>query len=282
MLITDPPPRALIGVIDSCSRIKGARRFTAMIASQRATAMCSRSPRPVSAALLTRMSRPPNRSTAKRISARQTSSFARSPSKYSASPPAALTRRTVSKPSERSRPCTTAFDPSPAKCSATPRPIPELDPVTTETLPASVLTESAPGTRGDRGSSVRLLADSLDAVPASYPVSQIHDRENHHQRGRQYCPNRQHAARAVAIVDPPHDRSGDRCGKRTGRSNDRQKQRAAAREPLRRDAQHGRPPERDAGGEQRRRGERGRRRAGQAEEEQADRGGGRGGCDERH
>ena len=38
-----------------------------MIVSQRATGMCSTSPRPTSPALLTRMSRPPNRSTAKRI-----------------------------------------------------------------------------------------------------------------------------------------------------------------------------------------------------------------------
>ena len=110
-----------------------------MIVSHRAIARCSRSPRPVSAALLTRMSRPPNRATAKRINPRQTSSLVRSPSKYSASQPAALTRRTVSAPSARSRPCTTTFDPSCAKCSAIPRPMPEVAPVTTATLPARLL-----------------------------------------------------------------------------------------------------------------------------------------------
>src|SRR6185295_9404528 len=142
MLMTEPPPRALMCAIDSCSRMNGARRFTAMIVSQRATAVCSRVPRPVSAALLTRISRPPNRSTAKRINWRQTSSLVRSPSKYSAVAPAAVTRRTVSTPSARSRPCTTMFDPSRAKRSAMPRPIPEVDPVTTDTLPSSVVVVS--------------------------------------------------------------------------------------------------------------------------------------------
>ena len=81
------------------------------------------------------MSSPPKRSTAKRISERQTSSLVRSPSKYSASRPPPCTRRTVSRPSPRSRPCTTTFAPSPAKCSAMPRPMPEVDPVTTAILP---------------------------------------------------------------------------------------------------------------------------------------------------
>ena len=146
MLITDPPPRARIGAIASCSRTKGARRFTAMMVSQRATARCSRSPRPVSAALFTRTSTPPNRSTAKRINERQIASLVKSPSKYSESRPAAFTRRTVSRPSAPSRPCTTTFDPRPAKCSAMPRPMPEVAPVTTETFPASswLLTESVP------------------------------------------------------------------------------------------------------------------------------------------
>ena len=37
MLTIEPPPRAFIGAIASCSRMNGARRLTAMIASQRAT-----------------------------------------------------------------------------------------------------------------------------------------------------------------------------------------------------------------------------------------------------
>ena len=130
--------------------------------------------------------------------------------------------------------------------------------------------------------SIRLFAaDLLDAVPASHLVAQIDARENHREADRQHRPDRQHAVRAVGVVDPAHDGSGDRGRKRSRRADDRQQQRAASREPLRRDAQHRRPPERGAGGKERRGGERRKRRAGHAEEEESCGGRDRGGGDER-
>jgi hypothetical protein len=97
--------------------------------SQNAVVALSIGARDVEAALLTRMSRPPKRSTAPWTSDRQTASSARSPCRKAASPPRERIVSIRRVPACVSRPWTTTRAPSEAKCSAIPLPMPEVEPV---------------------------------------------------------------------------------------------------------------------------------------------------------
>ena len=93
-----PPPRARMCGMAACIRMNGARRLTAMMRSQSASGTDSTVPRVMSAALLTRTSRPPNSRTANRTTWWQSSASARLPATNTARPPASRMPSTTAVP----------------------------------------------------------------------------------------------------------------------------------------------------------------------------------------
>jgi len=124
----------------SCFRHrKTLRRFSAMFrsnSSAESSAVGLKTPASIEAALLNAQSRRPKRATAARTSASTCSAFETSVRTKSAlASLAASISRTTASPASAPRLAITTFAPSRANASAAARPMPELPPVTSTTLP---------------------------------------------------------------------------------------------------------------------------------------------------
>ena len=137
MFTMAPPPRAR-----KCGRAaleisKGARTFTAMILSKAPGVVSSTGPNTgFTAALLTRMSRPPNIAAARATMSSASPSFETLQAMPPASAPAAFNSATVASTASCLRLTATTLAPARAKARAIAFPMPRVPPVTSAILPS--------------------------------------------------------------------------------------------------------------------------------------------------
>src|SRR3990172_9814805 len=135
-----PPRRRIAGTAASVPAIT-AQRLTAMVLSHRSRGASGKRGQPaLMPALLCRMSRPPNVSSANATIRWMSSQRVTSVRTNAALCPASSRSRTVSRPPPSSMSATTTAAPASARAIAVARPIPEPPPVTRATLPSRSFT----------------------------------------------------------------------------------------------------------------------------------------------
>src|SRR6185369_13443033 len=139
MLITEPLPRLRISGTQTRMPRQTLVRLVLMVVFQPASSISSTTPPSARAALLTRMSMPPNALIATAAIASMSLNFVTSVWTNVALPPVAAIAAAAASPAWSSISATTTAAPSPAIASAAARPIPIAAPVTIATRPASSL-----------------------------------------------------------------------------------------------------------------------------------------------